>query len=142
MLRRSAKETRSISGHWTPDKDARTCFKCYAEFTMIKRRHHCRVRLVLCENVVGPAGLTTGSAQVCGHVFCADCCNQKANLSVITGKASDVKQRVCFTCASELAPSQRATMSRANSATSIGSFFTPASGKYCDLKPQASKICY
>jgi hypothetical protein len=36
--------THSISGHWVADEDAKACAHCNAAFTLLKRRHHCRVR--------------------------------------------------------------------------------------------------
>ena len=38
---------------WVPDNEASRCTKCGCEFTMTKRKHHCRL---------------------CGNVMCNDCC--------------------------------------------------------------------
>ena len=39
---------------WVPDPDENQCTNCLAEFSLLNRRHHCRV---------------------CGHIFCDDCCH-------------------------------------------------------------------
>jgi hypothetical protein len=44
---------------WIEDKDAITCAKCEAKFSLVTRRHHCRN---------------------CGKVFCSKCCKDKLAL--------------------------------------------------------------
>ena len=45
-----------MSAQWMPDSSAKACGACKREFSLILRRHHCRV---------------------CGKIFCDDCCNRK-----------------------------------------------------------------
>ena len=60
--------------HWRPDEECPKCEKCEKEFSMTRRRHHCRN---------------------CGGVFCADCCFRKA---AVPGR--NIKQPVllCDSC--------------------------------------------
>lgn len=45
-----------MSAQWMPDSTAKACGACKRDFTLILRRHHCRV---------------------CGKIFCDDCSNRK-----------------------------------------------------------------
>lgn len=62
----------SLSGNWVPDEEAAACFLCHAEFSQIRRKHHCRN---------------------CGRVVCDDC--SKTRIRVLN--YAD-KQRVCDEC--------------------------------------------
>eukprot|EP01053_Blabericola_migrator_P007652 Blabericola_migrator_1__7651@NODE_3904_length_1437_cov_142_446715_g2001_i2_p2_GENE_NODE_3904_length_1437_cov_142_446715_g2001_i2NODE_3904_length_1437_cov_142_446715_g2001_i2_p2_ORF_typecomplete_len119_score19_14FYVE/PF01363_21/7_9e19Siva/PF05458_12/0_007Siva/PF05458_12/5e03FYVE_2/PF02318_16/0_013C1_4/PF07975_12/0_23C1_4/PF07975_12/5_8e03HypA/PF01155_19/1_3OrfB_Zn_ribbon/PF07282_11/2_1IBR/PF01485_21/4_2DUF2614/PF11023_8/0_79DUF2614/PF11023_8/6_3e03DZR/PF12773_7/44_NODE_3904_length_1437_cov_142_44 len=42
--------------HWVSDKEAKACHACLDEFTVRKRKHHCRH---------------------CGQIFCADCTTRR-----------------------------------------------------------------
>ncbi|OWB54786.1 hypothetical protein B5S28_g641 [[Candida] boidinii] len=66
--------------HWKPNDTRSNCASCDAQFSMIKRKHHCRH---------------------CGDIFCFECCNFKANLNLLAkfdisslGKES----KVCESC--------------------------------------------
>eukprot|EP01060_Flectonema_neradi_P037381 TRINITY_DN7513_c1_g1_i2.p1 TRINITY_DN7513_c1_g1~~TRINITY_DN7513_c1_g1_i2.p1 ORF type:complete len:230 (+),score=41.21 TRINITY_DN7513_c1_g1_i2:30-692(+) len=61
--------------HWVPDSDAKNCGACEAEFTLWKRRHHCRS---------------------CGRVFCNACSSEKRELAHL-GYEGEV--RCCMACA-------------------------------------------
>lgn len=56
---------------WVKDELSTMCAACYCKFTMVNRRHHCRV---------------------CGKLFCGSCSNYKAPISFLGGKL----ERVCF----------------------------------------------
>ncbi|OWB67010.1 hypothetical protein B5S33_g1942 [[Candida] boidinii] len=66
--------------HWKSNDTRSNCAGCEAQFSLIKRKHHCRH---------------------CGDIFCFDCCNFKANLNLLAkfdisslGKDS----KVCKNC--------------------------------------------
>ena len=61
---------------WVADGDAACCGVCELPFTMLRRRHHCRL---------------------CGHIFCDACCAQRRVLPASLGYG-DVAQRVCLPC--------------------------------------------
>ena len=61
--------------HWIPDCDAKSCGACESEFTLWRRRHHCRS---------------------CGRVFCNACSAEKRSLSHL-GYEEEV--RCCGACA-------------------------------------------
>jgi len=63
---------------WIPDDHARYCMICKKEFTVIKRRHHCRR---------------------CGMIVCGDCSKNKA-IVLEVDKEKEVK--VCDPCNKEL----------------------------------------
>ena len=50
----------STRRHWMPDRLCRHCYSCEAQFTVFRRRHHCRL---------------------CGQVFCAACSAYFINVS-------------------------------------------------------------
>eukprot|EP00727_Mastigamoeba_balamuthi_P000905 m51a1_g10811 putative pleckstrin domain-containing protein (629) ;mRNA; r:23957-28159 len=60
---------------WQSDSDATECTLCGVTFTLINRRHHCRM---------------------CGRVACGSCTQNKMRVP-----SSDVKQRVCTACYAE-----------------------------------------
>lgn len=45
-----------LKEHWMPDSVSKECYQCAEKFTIIRRKHHCRV---------------------CGQIFCSHCCNQQ-----------------------------------------------------------------
>ncbi|GME85185.1 unnamed protein product [Ambrosiozyma monospora] len=51
-----------IHSHWKPDSSATKCLNCKTNFTLLRRKHHCRR---------------------CGYIFCSDCLTQTANLTLI-----------------------------------------------------------
>lgn len=68
----------SVSGRWIEDNACASCTKCERLFTLMNRRHHCRI---------------------CGHIFCNSCSRTRIMFAMMP---SDVKkrQRVCDPCAS------------------------------------------
>mmetsp|Transcript_29853 Transcript_29853/g.50945 ORF Transcript_29853/g.50945 Transcript_29853/m.50945 type:complete len:2213 (+) Transcript_29853:89-6727(+) len=61
--------------HWMPDKLCKHCYSCEAPFTVLRRKHHCRV---------------------CGMIFCSTCSAyfvQISEASSLTDSASGVKPR-------------------------------------------------
>ncbi|KAI8054171.1 uncharacterized protein B0P05DRAFT_591564 [Gilbertella persicaria] len=62
---------------WMPDEQCKECYKCRKPFTILRRKHHCRI---------------------CGQIFCAKCASH-----VISGKLYKQKGqvRVCNFCYSE-----------------------------------------
>ena len=71
---------------WQADQSADNCFNCDAEFTLLSRRHHCRLCGGVCERIVRP----------CCHawqVYCGGCCNDK-----LMTAASSKPERVCKDC--------------------------------------------
>jgi FYVE zinc finger len=72
-----------VLDRWTPDELSAACGYCGVEFTMLKRRHHCRC---------------------CGHVFCDDCSDHKVDSSTLfvapknDGSARKSSDRVCDSC--------------------------------------------
>jgi len=63
---------------WVPDELASVCTACFSQFTLIRRRHHCRN---------------------CGGIYCNNCCNHYVPL-VHYGFFKPV--RVCRLCFSSL----------------------------------------
>ena len=62
---------------WIPDCRVGRCFDCSVEFTLIKRKHHCRG---------------------CGRIFCYACSSYKVSPATY-GAPSQPKQRMCAFCA-------------------------------------------
>ncbi|XP_022658809.1 zinc finger FYVE domain-containing protein 9-like isoform X3 [Varroa destructor] len=58
---------------WIQDEDAPICMNCGQDFTMFRRRHHCRA---------------------CGKVLCSNCCKDRARLQFMEGELA----RVCSYC--------------------------------------------
>nr|XP_029723032.1 protein RUFY3-like [Aedes albopictus] len=69
------------AGFWTSDKGVSNCKSCNKEFSMTRRKHHCRN---------------------CGNIFCSSC---SEHMSVIPGEASGKPMRVCDSCWQKLASS-------------------------------------
>ncbi|RLN80565.1 hypothetical protein BBJ28_00000169 [Nothophytophthora sp. Chile5] len=67
----------TVSGRWVEDAAARTCAKCERVFSLVNRRHHCRV---------------------CGEIFCHACSRTRMVLSTNPGEIPR-RQRVCDPCA-------------------------------------------
>ncbi|CAH0389172.1 unnamed protein product [Bemisia tabaci] len=63
-----------LQQYWMPDSKSKECYDCSCKFTLLIRRHHCRV---------------------CGQIFCYRCCNQE-----IPGKIMNCTGdlRVCTYC--------------------------------------------
>ncbi|TDH65838.1 hypothetical protein CCR75_009602 [Bremia lactucae] len=68
----------TVSGRWVEDVAARTCAKCERFFSLVNRRHHCRV---------------------CGEIFCHACSRTRMVLATNSGEIPR-RQRVCDLCAS------------------------------------------
>lgn len=62
---------------WQPDDQAKACNLCYANFSLFKRRHHCRH---------------------CAKIFCDKCVNHKLPIPKLKYKEN---VRVCNTCVTE-----------------------------------------
>ena len=67
-------------GSWVPDREAASCTKCGAKFTVLRRRHHCRL---------------------CGGIFCASCSEARATRN-FDGVILAKPQRACMDCYAEL----------------------------------------
>ncbi|VDK61735.1 unnamed protein product [Onchocerca ochengi] len=63
-----------IGVRWVPDSDCEQCTACGAQFTLVRRRHHCRN---------------------CGRIFCSRC---SANSLPLPELGYDRKVRVCNLC--------------------------------------------
>ena len=63
---------------WVQDKDAPLCMNCNTQFTVINRRHHCRV---------------------CGKVLCKKCLPYKIKIPIIS---PDKPEKVCQKCYDKL----------------------------------------
>lgn len=68
----------TISGNWADDATCRSCNKCDRPFTIVNRRHHCRI---------------------CGNIFCHACSRTRMVLSTNPAEIPK-RQRVCDPCAS------------------------------------------
>ncbi|CAG9579797.1 unnamed protein product [Danaus chrysippus] len=75
LLEREAKSNEDTP-NWTSDKDAVACTACSKEFTIARRKHHCRR---------------------CGHIFCGACSEKTVALA---GNTKPV--RVCDNCFAEV----------------------------------------
>lgn len=67
----------TVSGNWVDDATCRTCNKCERAFTIVNRRHHCRI---------------------CGNIFCHACSRTRMVLSTSPSEIPK-RQRVCDPCA-------------------------------------------
>jgi hypothetical protein len=56
--------------HWMPDKLCRACYSCEAPFTLIRRKHHCRV---------------------CGMIFCSSCSAYFVQISEAPPSSTKIK---------------------------------------------------
>ncbi|XP_055524681.1 RUN and FYVE domain-containing protein 2 isoform X3 [Wyeomyia smithii] len=68
-------------GSWTPDRVVSNCKGCEKEFSITRRKHHCRH---------------------CGNIFCSNC---SEHVAVIPGEANGKPVRVCDSCWQRLASS-------------------------------------
>jgi len=59
---------------WVRDDEAPTCAKCQGEFSLVTRRHHCRM---------------------CGNVFCSKCCDHFVLMQEL---GYEDEQRICDIC--------------------------------------------
>lgn len=76
---------------WQPDELAAHCSRCSAQFTLVKRRHHCRV---------------------CLRIFCYGCCERRVNIPLF---GNDRPLRICVNCyaaAASRAPRLRTRLSQ------------------------------
>ena len=98
----------SIPKRWLSDNESDSCTQCAESFTLMKRKHHCRV---------------------CGRIFCRECTRSKLLIPVeheILNAPSyvdnKIPQRCCAQCARGLHSMQtdlRLAYSKANKETSI-----------------------
>ena len=58
---------------WEKDVEVSACRRCRRDFTLFRRKHHCRL---------------------CGRIFCSDCSGEKA-------KVNGEEQRACVDCFAE-----------------------------------------
>lgn len=58
---------------WVPDEECQGCTSCDAAFSLLNRRHHCRI---------------------CGQIFCEPC--TKARLTNVHGRADSVPHRIWY----------------------------------------------
>lgn len=70
-------------GVWMPDESALECSKCGENFTMFRRRHHCKL---------------------CGLVCCAECAPRTSSIlaRALTGSPEPTFKRLCNDCASDV----------------------------------------
>ncbi|XP_059286492.1 1-phosphatidylinositol-3-phosphate 5-kinase FAB1B [Lycium ferocissimum] len=79
MPRRTEQESVSRD-FWMPDQSCRVCYECDSQFTVINRRHHCRL---------------------CGRIFCAKCASNTVpvpNEEPKAGREDGERIRVCNFC--------------------------------------------
>ncbi|GLD93040.1 hypothetical protein PINS_up001632 [Pythium insidiosum] len=74
----TTRDSVSISGRWVDDAAVQSCRKCERGFTLVNRRHHCRI---------------------CGNIFCNACSRTRIVFSTGPGESAK-RQRVCDPCAS------------------------------------------
>eukprot|EP00756_Hemistasia_phaeocysticola_P007080 Hpha_TRINITY_DN14113_c0_g1::TRINITY_DN14113_c0_g1_i1::g.10720::m.10720 len=65
---------------WVPDSYAPQCKSCDTEFSLLRRRHHCRR---------------------CGNIFCSECTKQRVTLPFEMGYGT-APQRICQSCTPNL----------------------------------------
>ena len=94
-----------------PDKKCRVCYECDQPFTVIKRRHHCRM---------------------CGQIFCNKCSSQRIDGRQITGESL---VRVCDACHT-LYSNRQSILSE--SAAAAAAAASPASGAATTLESAAA----
>jgi len=70
---------RGSAALWVPDEATEQCMRCNRDFSIFKRKHHCRH---------------------CGYVVCADCSKNRA---IVPGVNSGEQLRVCIPCVVSLA---------------------------------------
>ena len=62
---------------WIPDCRVRRCFGCNIDFSLLRRKHHCRS---------------------CGRIFCHSCCSYRVAPTTY-GERTSASQRMCAPCA-------------------------------------------
>ncbi|TMW63299.1 hypothetical protein Poli38472_002240 [Pythium oligandrum] len=67
----------SVSGRWVEDNECSSCRKCQRQFSLMNRRHHCRI---------------------CGQIFCNPCSRTRMMIATTPGDIP-TRQRVCDPCA-------------------------------------------
>lgn len=65
---------RVAAKRWSLDEQHGQCYACNEQFTLLNRKHHCRL---------------------CGHIFCGKCSN---NFKVLDGSNSNERVRLCDSC--------------------------------------------
>lgn len=80
----TATGTQDVTGNpsWTPDKMITACRGCSKEFSITRRKHHCRN---------------------CGQIFCNSC---SENMTVLPGNGSGKPVRVCDACFDKLSSAE------------------------------------
>jgi len=63
--------------YWVDDSKCKACYECEAPFTMLVRRHHCRI---------------------CGRIFCANCTITSVPASKGEAPPGQSWQRICNYC--------------------------------------------
>jgi hypothetical protein len=53
---KNTEDPRKLRPAWVPDSSATQCTGCQSQFTVVRRRHHCRA---------------------CGQIYCKNCCSKK-----------------------------------------------------------------
>ncbi|KAJ1633643.1 hypothetical protein T492DRAFT_979863 [Pavlovales sp. CCMP2436] len=92
----------AVPPEWVPDHLVVGCMRCSRHFTLIVRRHHCRM---------------------CGRIYCADCCS---NFSLLPRQFNRAEpQRCCCRCFEVLLPMQRQLMLSVSKAARDGDFRQP-----------------
>lgn len=92
----------SVPPEWVPDEKVVGCMRCAKHFTLLVRRHHCRV---------------------CGRIYCSDCCS---NFSLLPRQFNRAEpQRACVRCFEVLLPMQRQLMLSVSKAARDGDFRQP-----------------
>jgi len=93
----------TVPPEWVPDEKVVGCMRCAKHFTLLVRRHHCRM---------------------CGRIFCSDCCS---NFSLLPRQFNRAEpQRACVRCFEVLLPMQRQLMLSVSKAARDGDFRQPA----------------
>jgi lipid-binding SYLF domain-containing protein len=93
----------AVPPDWVPDDKVVGCMRCAKHFTLLVRRHHCRM---------------------CGRIFCSDCCSNFSLLPRQFNRADP--QRACVRCFEVLLPMQRQLMLSVSKASRDGDFRQPA----------------
>lgn len=92
----------AVPPDWVPDENVVGCMRCAKHFTLLVRRHHCRV---------------------CGRIYCSDCCS---NFSLLPRQFNRAEpQRACVRCFEVLLPMQRQLMLSVSKAARDGDFRQP-----------------
>ena len=94
----------STRRHWMPDRLCRHCYSCESQFTVFRRRHHCRL---------------------CGQVFCAACSAHFINVSGQADIAPPPVLDSATSAGSTTLPTVAAAASTADLAASVASEPSP-----------------